>query len=87
MEIKGWEEIERETWAALPLGTRATITFGDPYKIVFIADSQALKDLKQEEDERTNAETGKEGVEGDSSGAEDSETQHRDQPGTDQSAA
>lgn len=76
MEIKGWEEVGNKIWTDLPLQIRATITYSDPYKVVYIAETAGLEKLKQEDAERTNAETGKERVEGDSSGTEDSEAQH-----------
>lgn len=76
MEIKGWEEVNQKEYRELPLQKRATITYSDPYKVVYIAETAGLEKLKQEDAERTDAETGDEGVEGDSVGAEDSEAQH-----------
>lgn len=76
MKLEGWEEVEQDNWVTLPLQIRATITFSDPYKVIYIASSKGLKKLKQDEDERTNAETATEGMEGSGPGAEDSEAQH-----------
>jgi len=87
VEIEGWIEIPQKTWVTLPLQIRATVTFSDPYKVVFIADAAGLEKLKQQNAERTTTTDAEEGVEGDSSGAEDSEAQHGSGPGTDQSTA
>ena len=76
MEIKGWEEIDQKVWVTLPLQIRATITYSDPYKVTYIAETTGLEYVKKIEDERTATTDAEEGVEGDSAGAEDSEAQH-----------
>ncbi|GAH32950.1 unnamed protein product [marine sediment metagenome] len=76
MEIKGWEEVDQDIWNTLPLQLRATVTFSDPYKVLYIAESAGLNKLDEIDDERTEPTDAEEGVEGDSGRAEDSEAQH-----------
>ena len=80
-------EVNQSHWIVLPLQMRATITFSDPYKVIYIAEEEGLEKLKQEDAEWPTTTDAEEGVEGDSSGAEDSEAQHGSRPGTDQSTA
>jgi len=73
VEIEGWLEIPQKTWATLPLQIRATVTYSDPYKVTYIAESEGLKKLNNENAEHAKPTDAEEAVEGNNSGAEDNE--------------
>jgi len=73
VEIEGWIEIPQKTWMTLPLKIRATVTFGDPYKVLYIAEAEGLKKLNNENAEHAKPTDAEEAVEGNNSGAEDPE--------------
>jgi len=76
LEIKGWEEIDADLWVDLPLHLKATITFNGPYKVIYIAESEGLNKIKQENAKRTSTETAEDQPEGKTAGNSDNDSQH-----------